>query len=100
MRKQVYTEYVRYMLQFYFQNPDKTSFLNDRDRINWKTCDKVIKRVSHNDRTVFKFVYGEFDTIADNVYVLSKINAINQNVIWNMLHKLEKEVAIERGMWV
>lgn len=95
-----YTGYVRYMLQFYFRSLDKTSFKNDRDRINWEACNKVVNRFPTRDRDVFRYVYGEFDTLADNVFMFSRESLLNQDVIWKMLYELEKEVAIERGLWL
>lgn len=99
MKKPCYTEFVRHILRFYSRYPNNKTFKTLTDRQNWYACHTVLEKYSARDKEIFTFVYGEFDTIADNVYAISKKLKIHQNFIWDMMRELEKEVAIERGIW-
>ena len=98
MIKPYYTDYVRHMLRFYSRYLHSKSFRTEVDRQNWNACHKVIEGYSPRDKDILTFVYGEMDTIADNVFAISKKFKINQSIVWDMMSKLEKEVAIERGL--
>lgn len=99
MKKPCYTEYVRHILRFYSRYLHNKTFKTHTDRQNWWACHTVLEGYSARDKDIFTFVYGEYDTIADNVYVISKKLKIHQNIIWDMMKELEKKVAIERGIW-
>ena len=43
-------------------------------------------------------VYGGYDTLADEVYNVSKKYSINQNIIWDIMKDFEKNVAKQRGL--
>ena len=100
MNKPCYTEYIRHALRFYSRYLNKDSFKNNVDKNNWKACHKVISTYSTRDKDILVYVYGEFDTIADNVYAIANKNHINQTIIWDMMKEFERKVAIERGLWV
>lgn len=100
LEKQCYTDYVIRSLCFYSRYQNKSVFKNEVDKSNWLACHNVLKRYSDRDRDILTYVYGAFDTVPDNVYVMANKYKIHQNIIWNMMKELEKEVAIERGLWV
>ena len=98
--KPCYTDYVRHALRFYSRYLDRTQFKNDVDRANWFACHDALNTYYIKERNILLYIYGEFDTISDNVYQMSQKYKIDQNVIWDMMKELERKVAIERGLWV
>ena len=65
---------------------------------NWKACNKVISTYSDRDKEILVYIYGERDTLADNVYQMSVKYNLHQNIIWTMMADFEEKVAIERGL--
>lgn len=99
MTKRCYSDYVRSALCFYSRHPIGNGFRNYVDKSNWYACHNILKNYSERDKEILTYVYGAFDTVADNVYAMANKFQIHQNIIWNMMEKLEKKVAIERGLW-
>lgn len=98
MNKHYYSEYVRHCMRFYSRNIDKPRFNTDVDKNNWYACHKAIERYSDRDKDILIRVYGMYDTLADNVYEVAKLYAIDQNIIWDMLKEFERVVARKRGL--
>ena len=94
------TEYAKHAMRFYSRHLDAQYFSNKVAESNWKACDNVIKTYPDRDRDTLIYVYGSFDTVADNVYAMSTKYQIHQNIIWDMMEEFEHKVAIERGLWV
>lgn len=94
-----YTDYVRHIIRFYARYLGETSFRNPVDRANWYACHSALKPYSDRNKDILVYVYGAFDTLGDNVYVMANKYHINQNIIWDMMKNFEREVAIERGLW-
>ena len=100
MYKPCYTDYIRHAMRFYARYLDRTQFNNEVDKLNWFACHKALKDYSLKDKNILIYVYGEFDTIGDNVYAMANKYHIHQNIIWDMMKEFELKVAIERGLWV
>ena len=100
MNKPCYTEYVRHAIRFYSRYPNKSTFKSAVDEANWRACRDVIERYPIRDKNILTYVYGAKDTIGDNVYAMANKYNIHQNIIWDMMKEYEKQVAIERGLWV
>lgn len=98
MQKPFYTDYVRHALRFYSRNLSLPHFKKDVDSKNWWACHYTINKYSDRDRDILVYVYGSYDTLADNVYEMSKKYSINQNIIWDMMKEFEREIASERGL--
>ena len=98
MNRPFYTEYVRHCLRFYARNINKLIFNTEVDRNNWFACQRALWQFSDKDKDIILRVYGMRDTLADNVYEVSQIYLIDQNIIWDMLKSLERIVAKERGL--
>ena len=98
--KPCYTDYVKRALRFYSRYPHKTDFKSDVDRANWNACYAVLRKCTPMERDIITYVYGEFDTVADNVYAMANQHHIHQNIIWDLMKDIERKVAIERGLWV
>ena len=98
MIKPCYSDYVRHALRYYTRYP-RPRFKTETDRANWNACHNVLTKYSERDKEILVYVYGAFDTIADNVYAMANKFHIHQNIIWDTMRNLEKEIAIERGLW-
>lgn len=98
MNKPFYTDYVRHALRFYSRNLDIPRFKKDVDRENWTACSETIRGYSDRDKDILVYVYGSYDTLADNVYTMSKKYSINQSIIWDMMKEFEHEIAVKRKL--
>lgn len=98
MNRPFYSDYVRHALRFYSRNLLRTSFKSEVDRTNWMACSSVIREYSDRDRDILVMVYGGFDTLSDNVYETAKKYGINQNIIWDMMKDVEREISRKRGL--
>lgn len=98
--KPPYADYVKFCMKFYSRNRDLPRFHNMVERNNWYACHRVLETYSPQDREILIYVYGAFDTLADNVYVMATVHHLDQNMIWDMMKEFERKVAVERGMCV
>ena len=98
MSRTYYTDYVRHMLRFYSRNYDLHSFKSDVDKSNWLSCKSVLDTLSENDRDMLIQVYGGFDTLADEVFNTSREYKIDQNIIWDLMKKVENKIAHRRKL--
>ena len=98
MNKPFYTDYVRHALRYYSRNITQPRFKKGVDKENWIACHDVISNYSDRDKDILVYVYGSYDTLTDNVYVMSKKHRIHQNVIWDMMKEFEREIAEKRGL--
>jgi hypothetical protein len=98
MNKPFYSDYVRHAMRFYSRNRKPSLFRTYADRLNWLACDRAIKPYSDRDKDILTSVYGGYDTLPDNVYEVATRYHINQNIIWDMMKKFEKEVAQMRDL--
>lgn len=98
MNKPFYSEYVRHCLRFYTRNLQLSRFKTEVDRNNWNACAVVFKEYSDRDRDIIVLVYGNFDTLSDNVYETAKKYNINQGIIWDMMKDVERKIAKKRGL--
>lgn len=99
MNRPFYSEYVRHCMRYYARNTNKPRFFNTEvDGNNWYACHRAIERYSKRDKDILISVYGEYDTIADNVYKVATLYCIDQSVIWDMMKEFERSVAKKRGL--
>lgn len=98
MTKPYYSDYVRHCMRFYARNTEKPHFNTEVDEDNWFACHKAIGRCSDRDKTILLRVYGMYDTIPDNVYEVSNLLHIDQNLIWDLMKDFERVVARKRGL--
>ena len=98
MNKPFYTDYVRHALRFYSRNLTQPRFKKGSDKENWWACHYSIRKYSERDKDILVYVYGSYDTLADNVYAMAKKYSINQSIIWDMMKEFEREIAEERGL--
>lgn len=100
MQKPCYSDYIRHAIRFYARYTDKKSFRSEVDKSNWLACHKVVASYTDRDKDILLYVYGAYDTIGDNVYAMANKYHIHQNIIWEMMKEFERNVAIERGLWI
>ena len=98
MIRPAYSYYARHCAFFYAKNIHRTSFDTEIDKNNWYACHRAIGRYSDRDKDILLRVYGMRDTLADNIYEVSQIYCIDQNVIWDLLKDFERVVGEERGL--
>ena len=98
MQKPFYTDYVRHALRFYSRNLSQPKFKKEADKENWLACHEVINAYSDRDKDILVYVYGSYDTLADNVYTISKKYSINQSIIWDEMKEFERKIAERRGL--
>lgn len=99
MNRPFYSEYVKHAMRFYARTiSPQPHFKSEADRANWLSCQSVLKHYPDEDRDILISVYGGFDTLADEVYNVSKKHKINQNIIWDMMKEFERKVARKRGL--
>ena len=93
-----YTSYVRHALRFYSRYLHIKEFKNEVDKANWLACHRAIQSYSLTDKDILVCVYGERDTLGDNVYNVSRRYKVSQDVVWEMMREFERKVAVERGL--
>ena len=97
-REPIYTAYVRHALRFYSRYLHIEEFRSEADRLNWSACHRAIQSYPPIDKDILVCVYGECDTLGDNVYNVSKRYGIAQDALWEMMREFERKVAIERTL--
>ena len=97
-REATYTPYVRHAMRFYSRYLHLKEFRSDTDRLNWQACHRAIQEYSPVDKDILVCVYGERDTLGDNVYQVSRKYRIHQDVVWELMREFERKVAVERGL--
>ena len=97
-REPTYTPYVRHALRFYSRYLHIKEFKKETDKANWLACHRAIQGYSPLDKDIFVYIYGERDTLGDNVYNVSRRYGVHQDVVWEMMREFERKVAVERGM--
>ncbi len=103
MAKPFYADYVNHMLRFYARNAQfgdvmGLKFTSEVDELNWRSVDRVLHNLPELDKYIIIEVFGRGDTLADNIYEVSKELVMNQDVIWTMLSKITYQIAKERGL--
>ena len=98
MNRPFYSEYVRHCLRFYTRNRALPTFKSEADKNNWYACATVLKGCTDRDRDIIFEVYSGFDTLADNVYEVSKKYDIEQAIIWDLMKAIERKIAKRRGL--
>lgn len=99
MSRPFYSDYVKHSLRFYSRNcSEQPSFKTDADKNNWWACDIVLRHYSEEHRSMLLSVYSGYDTLPDEVYNASKKYNVNQTIIWDLMKKVEREIARERGL--
>lgn len=97
-KESTYTPYVRHAMRFYARYQDITEFRSETDRANWEACHRAMQEYSPVSKEIFLYVYGERDTLEDNVYIASKKYELPQDSIWDLMRRFERSIAVERGL--
>lgn len=101
MAKPFYADYVNHMLRFYARNVRSGNVVRLRfkvDELNWRSVDRVLHNLPELDKYIIIEVFGRGDTLADNIYEVSKELVINQDVIWTLVSKVTNKIAKDRRL--
>lgn len=101
--KPYYSEFVRHCLRYYIKTLDEGKggcpvFRNDAERENWSACHYVLNGCCENDVDMISQIYRPGDTIADNIYMLSKVKGVSQDALWSLIGRIERKIAQKRGL--
>lgn len=97
-REPTYTPYVRHAMRFYSRYLHIKEFKNDTDKENWLACHRAIQGYTPIQKDILVCVYGERDTLGDNVYNVSRRYGIYQDAVWEMMREFERKIAVERKL--
>lgn len=103
MAKRFYTDYVNHMLRFYARNVQsgnvvRLKFRSEVDKLNWRSVNRVLHSLPERDKDIIIEVFGRGDTLADNIYEVSKELAINQDIVWTLVSKVTNKIAKDRRL--
>ncbi len=100
MSKPFYADYVNRMLRFYARKvyPESMTVKDPVDINNCLCVAKVLDALPEKDRNVIIDIYERGDTLADNIYHVSKEMNINQDSRTPCVSKVTKRIAKERGL--
>lgn len=101
--KPYYSEYVRHCLRYYIMTLDEGKgghpiFKTEVDKANWSACHNVLKDYSDIEMKIIAYIYRPGDTIADKIYLLSKIKQVTQDRIWGLVNTTERKIAKKRDL--
>jgi len=103
MAKPFYADYVNHMLRFYARsvrsgNVVRLKFKSEVDKWNWRSVNRVLHKLPERDKDIIIEVFGRGDTLADNIYEVSKELVIDQDVIWTLVSKVTNKIAKDRRL--
>lgn len=79
-------------------NRERPAFDNPVSQYNWESVDKTLSQFETRERQILEDAYrdGLTDTAA---YTVSDHYGIPHTMVWVLINKFEKEVAINRGLY-
>jgi hypothetical protein len=103
MAKPFYADYVNHALRFYARNVQsgdvvRLKFKSEVDELNWRSVNRVLHNLPELDKYIIIEVFGRGDTLADNIYEVSKELAINQDLVWTLVSKVTNKIAKDRRL--
>ena len=100
LSKPFYADYVNRMLRFYCRKVHGQDFkVEGHIEINNCLCViKVLETLPENDKNAIINIYERGDTLADNIYWVSKEMNVNQDMLWTLVSNVTKRIAKERGL--
>jgi hypothetical protein len=103
MAKPFYADYINHMLRFYARNVQsgnvvRLKFKSEVDKLNWRSVNRVLHNLPERDRDIIIEVFARGDTLADNIYEVSKELVINQDIIWTLVSKVTNKIAKDRRL--
>lgn len=103
MAKPFYADYVNHMLRFYARNVQsgdvmRLKFKSEVDKLNWRSVNRVLHNLPERDKDIIIEVFGRGDTLADNIYEVSKELVINQDIVWTLVSKVTNKIAKDRKL--
>ena len=96
--KTFYSDYTQHCMRFYARRERPEQFPTLADRQNWEACETAVNKFCEQDREIIFKIYGNPDTLADNIYGISVEMGEPQDRFWKLIGDVEKAVAQERGL--
>lgn len=98
-----YAEYVKYAMRAYIAeeknyDPVKVGYSTRAEQDNWLCCRRALQRLQDEERSILMKVYASYDTMPDNVYQAAKASNLEQDEVWDLIHRFEDEFAKLRGL--
>lgn len=79
-------------------NRERPAFDNPVSKYNWESVDKTLSQFETQERQILEDAYR--DGLTDTaVYTVSDHYGIPHTMVWVLINKFEKEVAINRGLY-
>lgn len=95
--KPYYTDYASHCLRYYFRYKVPNS--NSKAQIDdWNACKRACSALKSSEMELVKEMYSSTDSAVDGLYIVSRKHNIKPDVLWDLMRKIEKTVAIERGL--
>ena len=98
MGKTFYDEYVNHMLRFYFRYKPNRGFKNDVDKTNYIAVDRVVKRLSDNDKQLLQELYSGKRPVGTTIRAIATRHNITTSTIWDLRYSVTIKIAKERRL--
>ena len=99
--KRHYSDCVRYFLTQYISTLDigaTPKFKNAAEKVNWLACHEVLSTLDPQDLKLVCDIYRRGDTVADNIYQISRSRRTSQGYYWRLVDDVEYKIAQKRGL--
>lgn len=97
--KPYYADYVNHILRFYFRYNKSKGFKNDVDKTNYIAADKVVQRLTDNEKSVLGTIFTEDNTnLGECVSLASRLHAWEVQQIWTLISTVTVKIAKERRL--
>lgn len=94
--KRPYADYVEYAMRQYIDR--QYAWETRAEQRNAEACIIALDSMPQEEREIIARLYELRDTMADNVYRVSKFQGYKQDEVWDILHKFEDIFARQRGL--
>lgn len=96
-RKTFYSDYVGHCMRFYsrYQNPN---FKNTVELSNWQACEAALRNFRRDEVEILTDIYKSRNPITESISRISEMKGIKVDNVWEMLTRLEYDVAYLRGL--
>lgn len=97
MGKAYYSEYSAHCLRLYARR-GFDDLVKKSDMAAWHAAFDAMQKIDDGERDIVMEVYSERGPVRDAVYNVGLRTGWSENIIWNLLHRIEKIVAECRGL--
>lgn len=98
MTRPFYADYVNHCLRFYSREVKVVKVDAIVDIMNWQAVHNVLSKLPEINQEIIKDIYSRGDTLADNIFQVSKERELDPLKVWTMISKITKQIAKEREL--